>query len=381
MPKNTLISLLCLFFLILVSCKQNGPQPQKITDKRAISKNSYAKGFSITQYKGYKKIIVNSPWPDAQKPLIYIVYPKGNLKPVVSDEAIYIPTPVQSFVCTSTTDIPMIEALGVEKHLKGFPNTNYISSEKTRKLIDQGLIKNLGDEPNLNTEVVLELKPEMILAFSSTGDTKNYNALKKSGIPIIFNGSWMESHPIGRTEWIKFIAAFFEKEEAATLIFDQISTNYVKAAETAKEALHRPTIFSGNMYQDIWYVPGGNSYLSKIFEDANVKYLWEDNSKTGSIPLSFESVLDKSQNADLWIGAGYSSSINELKKENNRYTLFNAFNKKNVYSYALKKGVTGGLIYFELGIMRPDLVLKDVIQIAHPELLQEYEPHFFSKLE
>ncbi|GAA4272382.1 ABC transporter substrate-binding protein [Aquimarina gracilis] len=340
----------------------------------------YAKGLTIENRGTYKEIKVTTPWPDANEELIYILHPKGTEKPFKSNKVTFIEVPIERVVVTSTTDIPMLEYLNLEQKLVGFPYTDYISSEKTRTLIDNGSIKELGKEYNLNTEIVLELDPELVVGFSASGDTKSYDLIQKTGIPVVINGSWMEEHPLGRAEWIKFIAAFFGKESLAEEVFQNIKKDYNEAITLTQSVKDTPTVLSGNMFKDVWHVPGGNSYVAKFLKDANTKYLWEETKKTGSIALSFESVLEKAQKADLWIGSGNSRSLSELKEKNHQYALFEAFKNKAVYSSTLKMGTKGGLIYYELGPMRPDLVLKDIIQIAHPNLLTDYEPYFFEKL-
>ncbi|WP_109299214.1 ABC transporter substrate-binding protein [Aquimarina sp. AU474] len=370
-----------LLFILCTSCKKTKEKTEQLTVMYLAPQNiEYAKGFSIQHHKTYKEIKVTSPWPNAKKELRYILHPKGTEKPFSAPNTIFIQVPIEQVVVTSTTDIPMLEYLNLEEKLVGFPHTDYISSEKTRVLIDKGNIKELGKEYNLNTEVVLELNPELIIGFSATGDTKAYDLIQKTGIPVVMNGSWMEEHPLGRAEWIKFVAAFFGKETAAEEIFQNIKKDYNEATTLAQSTTKSPTVLSGNMYKDVWHVPGGNSFVAKFLKDANTNYIWEDIKKTGSIALSFESVLEKAQNADLWIGSGNSRSLLALKERNHQYALFDAFKNKTVYSSTLKLGAKGGLTYYELGPMRPDLILKDIIKIAHPELLTNYEPYFFEKL-
>ncbi|MCX2763517.1 ABC transporter substrate-binding protein [Aquimarina muelleri] len=368
-------------FLLSISCKKKEENSDPLTAMYlSAQKIEYATGFTIQNYKDYKKIKVTTPWPDAKQDLTYILYPKGTKKPFYSANSIFIEVPIERVVVTSTTDIPMLEYMNLENHLVGFPHTNYISSEKTRALIDKGKIKELGKEYDLNTEVVLELSPEVIIGFSATGDTKAYDLIQKTGIPVVMNGSWMEKHPLGRAEWIKFIAAFFGKETIAEHIFQNIKKEYNRAVTLAENVKKSPTVLSGSMFKDIWYVPGGNSFMAQFLKDANTTYLWADNNHSGSLTLNFESVLEKGQNAELWIGVGNSKSLEELKEKNLRYEAFDAFKNKNVYSYSLKTGAKEGLIYYELGPMRPDLILKDIIKIVHPELLIDYEPYFFKKL-
>ncbi|RZS93497.1 ABC transporter substrate-binding protein [Aquimarina brevivitae] len=341
---------------------------------------TYASGFSIKTFDTYKKIEVSSPWPESKKSLTYILYPKGTQRPTIAEKAIFIPVPIEKTIITSSTDIPILEYLEVEGSLVGFPNTNYITSEKTRRLIEKGQVKELGSERDLNTEIVLELDPDVVIGFSTTGDTKAYDLIGKTGIPVVMNGSWTEQHPLGRAEWIKFIAAFYGKEQKADSIFTTIAQEYQKVKQNAISVTKKPTVLSGDMFKDVWYAPGGHSFLAQMYKDAQTNYLWKNTDKTGSIALSFESALDTAQNADIWFSSGSANSLAQLASKNHNYSLFDAYKNKKVYSPTLKKGLNGGVLYYELGPMRPDLILKDIVKIAHPELLKNYDLYFFEKL-
>ncbi len=342
---------------------------------------TYATGFSIQKYSTYTLVTIHAPWPDTERNFKYLLYPKETPPPVEFPEAIRVPIPIARVIVTATNNIPMLELLEVEEKLIGFPNTKYISSPKTRTLIDKGAIKDIGQAQSLNTEVVLELDPELLIGFSATGDTKALDRIQQNGVPVLFNGSWMEQHPLGRAEWIKCVAAFFALEDKAATTFKGIETQYNDVKTIAKKITPIPTVLSGSVYKEIWHIPGGNSYISQFFKDANVHYAWADNTKSGNLQLSFESIIDKAQHAHLWIGVGNANSLAALEERNTNYNLFDAFKNKNVYSYALQTEVHGGLKYFEMGPMHPDIILKDIIKIAHPNVLPEYVPYFFKKLE
>jgi len=64
-----------------------------------------------------------------------------------------------------------------------------------------------------------------------------------------------------------------------------------------------------------------------------------------------------------------------------RYRSFSAFQDGSIYTYSKKKGPKGGLEYFELAYVRPDLVLKDLIKILHPRLLPDYDLYFYRQLD
>jgi len=140
-------------------------------------------------------------------------------------------------------------------------------------------------------------------------------------------------------------------------------------------------VISGAMYKDVWYLPQGSSWAAAFINDANGDYLYKDTTGSGSLSLSLETVLTKAQNADYWIGPGQFKSLEQMTDANAAYAGINAFTKKRVYSFTKNVGPTGGVIYYELAPNRPDLVLKDIVKILHPELLPEYQLHFFSPLD
>ena len=172
----------------------------------------------------------------------------------------------------------------------------------------------------------------------------------------------------------------FDKNEKAEKIFDDIETSYLEAKELASLSQEKPVVIAGSMYNDKWYVPYGNSWQAQFIEDANADYLFADTEGEGSLALSFESVLDKAGNADTWISSGQFESYAQLAENSVHYDKFKAVQEKEVYSVSLSKGATGGVLFYELGPQRPDLILKDLITIFHPDLLQEHENVFFKPL-
>ena len=249
--------LFCACFLLVVSCKKRSQAKDILTETVSASKGVpiyYAKGFKVEDFGTHKIIEVKAPWPDSKELFRYLVLPKGAVLPKNHNATTIVRTPIKKMLVTSTTDIPMLEYLELEEQLIGFPNTDYISSEKTRKRIDKGLVQDVGKEVAINTELVLDLAPDLIIGFSATGDVKTYEQLQKSGIPVVMNGSWMEEHPLGRAEWIKFIGAFFDKGKEAHKQFRNVESAYVKAAQQALGHQDKPTILSGSLYKDVWYV-------------------------------------------------------------------------------------------------------------------------------
>jgi len=205
--------------------------------------------------------------------------------------------------------------------------------------------------------------------------------LVANGQKVIMNADWTETSPLGKAEWIKFFGALYDKNELADSLFNKIETDYLETKERAKTALRKPTVMAGAMYQDQWFLPNGNSWAAQLIADANGEYLWAKTSGTGSLSLSFESVLVTAQNANYWIGPAQYTSLAQMKADSENYTLFEAYKKQNVFSFSTKKGATGGVIYYELAPNRPDLVLKDIVKMLHPTLLPHHSFEFFERLE
>ena len=377
MQKSYII--ICLF-ISFISCKEQKENNVEVETSNEDSKIEFAQGFDITYYEGYKVITLKNAWPGAEKVFKYALVEDGIQLDSREDYDEVINVPIDNIVVTSTTHIPSLEMIGVDESLIGFPNLDYISSEKTRNRINKGLIKELGKNEDINTESLIDLSPDLVIGFAVDGNNKTFATLKKTGIPIVYNGDWTETTPLGKAEWIKFFAAFYNKEELANELFLEIKTEYQKAKELALKAEKTPTVLSGAMYKDVWYLPQGKSWAAQFIADANGNYLWNDSEGTGSHSLNLESVLEKGEHAQIWIGPSYYTNLTQLKEAHSVYQQFDAFKNDQVYSFTNKVGETGGLLYFELAPNRPDIVLKDIIKILHPELLPNHELYFFDKL-
>jgi iron complex transport system substrate-binding protein len=344
----------------------------------------YAEGFSVQKAgKGITEVTVHTPWPGASRPYRYALVERDWLPRLTLDREAYdaiIPVPVRKLVLTSTTHIPALEALEAEDRLIGFPGLDYVSSKKTRHRIQQGLIRELGANDQLNTEMVLELKPDLVIGFGISGSPRSYQGLIAAGIPVLFNGDWTEQHPLAKAEWLKLFGFLLGKEDRASEHFNAIANSYKEVQKLAESADERPRVLSGALYRDVWYLPGGTSWAATFIRDAQADYLWRENEESGSLSLSVEAVLERAEDADYWIAPSQYTSYSEMETANPHYGRIRAFKKRKVFTYALSKGPTGGMLYFELGPNRPDLVLKDLVHFLHPELLPEYDPVFFKPM-
>jgi iron complex transport system substrate-binding protein len=72
---------------------------------------------------------ITAPWPEPKK-ILPTFYKKKRSYSDSIKQFTTIQIPIKSIVVTSTTHVPALEMLGIENTLVGFPNTDYISSEK-----------------------------------------------------------------------------------------------------------------------------------------------------------------------------------------------------------------------------------------------------------
>ncbi|WP_057937369.1 ABC transporter substrate-binding protein [Algoriphagus resistens] len=361
------------------ACKEKKPEESKELEELGLS---YASGFTISKGNHFWEVEVTNAWTGADRVFRYLILEPNAEKPEGNFDAV-IQLPVKRVVLTSTTQIPHLDLLNEMNLLVGFPNHDLISSANAWALIDAGAVEDLGDGPAANTEMVIDIAPDLVMVSTMGEDLKYLDLLAQANIPAVINGEYVEQHPLGRAEWIKFTGALLGKYEEAKVVFEQVENDYLEAEKLSDVIVDslRPTVLSGVLYQDIWYAPGSGSWGAKILQNAGGNYIFSGQKGTGSVQLNYEFVLENAQEADFWIGSADFPDLQTMGNSEPRYRAFRAFQAGNVFSYTQKRGREGGLEYFELGYMRPDLILKDLIKILHPSLLPGYELYFYQQLD
>lgn len=376
--KNVLgHSLAVMIFVSFLACTSRQTQQQLIE----ASQPKYATGFRVINLGKVKQVEVLYPYQGAASGIRYLLVERGGEVPPHDETTQVIQIPIDNIVCTSTTHIPLLDYLDETEKLIGFPTLDYVSSEKMRSRIDAGKVTDLGMDKGMDLEKLFALKPSLVMSYLMSADFGQLKKIQELKIPVVINAEYLEKHPLGRAEWIKFMALFFGKEKMADSVFSSIENEYLSTVQLTKSTSEIPTVMSGIVYGDVWYMPGGQNYAARLLKDAGCRYLWEETPSQGFLELSFESVYQKAKNADLWIGVGSFSSLDEIKNSEERYSKFKPFQTGQVYTFNARKGAKGGSEFLELGYLRPDLILKDLVKIAHPHALPGYALYFHKKLE
>lgn len=369
MNKTRIFSVLTVIFFILFSIES---QAHKTYHENKNKKNivKYAKGFSIVRHKnGDYTVTVYSPW---EKETVLAKYHLVTGKAHKGE----IHIPVKRAAVFSATQLNAFSKLGLLNNVVGVSDLRFLQNTKIKQLAKEGKISELSAGGNIFTEKILETNPGILFYSPYRSGFKLPVALK--GILTVPFLDFMEVSPLGRAEWIKFTAVFFNKEKEADSIFSNITSFYFKFKRLADKVSSRPTVFSGKFFGGQWYVPGGKSYIAQLFADAGANYIWKNNSNTNSIPLDFETVYQKAGDADFWriVGTmGIKDFYRNLASENPLYTQFYAFKKKHILYCNSEKTA-----YFETSALAPHLVLADFIKAFHPELLPYYKPVYYKVL-
>ncbi|GAB1415307.1 ABC transporter substrate-binding protein [Paludibacter sp.] len=375
--KNLII--IISLIIIFSACQAN--RNQNLDTKNIISGDTvnliYAEGFEIIRHKNYKEVIVNDPWTSSQMLAKYYL---------VSHDSVYVPgdgqrfvLPVKTIAATSATHFEFLSLLGVLDLVNGVCSPELIYNEHIREDINDGLIENIGDAFNINLEKTLRLNPDIVMMSGFKQDDPYAKRVMQAGINVVYNNEWMESSLLARAEWIKFVATFFDKEKEADSIFNEVNNKYLEIREMAKSAKTKPSILTGSNFRGTWYVPGGDSFMAHLFYDAGGNYFYSDDKSKGSLPLNIETVLNNFAQADVWLNCNFSS-INELVNADKKHSLFKPVKSKRVYNFNKRMLKSGANDYWESAIARPDLLLRDVISVLHPELIPDYETVYINQL-
>ncbi len=341
----------------------------------------YAKRFAVANGANFKELILFGKKDSHDTSSVFVLYQKD--KPHLSlKNAYYIQVPVKNIASLSSIYCAMLAELNLTDKISAIESVDYYNNQNIVEGVKSGRIKEIAKGPELNVEQTLMLHPDLILMFGM-GDPRQDVNLKilNSNIPVAISLDHLEEHPLARAEWIKFIAAFFEKERLADSLFNITEKNYNYLKQICDTVKFKPTVLTEIRYADAWYVPGGKSFMSHLLNDAGATYIWRNNEKTGSLPLSFEQVYTEAKDADFWLNLFINvHSKKDLLSFDERYNLFSAFKNDKLYNNNLHVNNNGFSDYWETGMAKPDELLKDIIKIFHPNLLPEYQLKYYKKI-
>lgn len=341
----------------------------------------YARNFDIENKNDYSLVTVVNTRVSPSESYRYALVPKGSKTPELPSDARIIRTPVERIVVMETTQVGYLNAINQLDRVVGAGSVDYINNTTILERIASGEIKRVQSGQQINAEQLLLLRPDLILTSVSGNPAYDIpEKLLRTGLPIVCSTSFMETHPLGRAEWVRFFGAFTDTCAEADTVFDTVADTYQALRQKTAASSKRPTVFCSAPYSGFWNMPSGDSYTARIIEDAGGDYLWSDTKTGGNIPLDVETVFLRAANASFWINPSHHRSMQQLFAADQRFEKFTAARKRQVYNNTRQTTEGGGNPIWEDGIVRPDYVLADLIHILHPDLLPEHDFVFYEQL-
>lgn len=366
----------------------------------------YAELLTIVKHNdgAYTEAIIENPWKKGTTLHKYILVPKGKegdetvarLKDDIRENATLqmgshcdiVRTPLESNVVFTAPHCQLMYELGCKNAITGVCDKDYINIPdiKERVKLSDGkastsdtdkVIIDCGSSMQPDIERIIALKPEglLISPFENSG---GYGKLDKLHIPIIETADYMETSPLGRAEWMKFYGLLFKSEERSDSLFSSIEKEYLALkAEAAKLPLGL-SILTERKMGSVWYVPGGKSTMGILLKDANAKYIFADDTHSGSLAYGPERILSKGTQIDVWAFkyfGGKALSKSDLLAEYEGYKALKTFKLNSIYQVD-----TSTQPYFELTSFHPEILLREFIILAHPKATQFGKLRFYQHL-
>lgn len=380
-------TLLTLCITLFIACHSGTKATSPDADTLVMRHAQY---LTLIAHPDYTEVQIRSPWDESKLLQTVFLQPESSeysensdntehTKKSIHSSKSLIPLPRRAISFTATHS-NLIEELGMLDALVGVCEAEYIANPRIREALKAGRISNIGSAMTPDRERIIGLDADLIL-LSPYENASTYGNLESLGIPIIQCADYMETSALGRAEWIRFYGRLFGKGHEADSLFSTIEIRYyaLKAFTDSLPEQQRPTVLFDTQNGSAWYVPGGRSTMAQLIADAGGRYLFSDNAKSGSVPLSFETVLERGQQADVWF-IRYNNSrqrmrLPHLGQTYQPYTLFGAYQNGNVYGCN-----SAELIFYEETPFHPERLLRDYIKILHPALLPSDTLRYFHKL-
>ena len=376
--KKILLSAYIVTWVLLLSACGGGSKTSSLQAEGDTIRMKYSSLLQIVKHADYTVVTIRNPWDTLKVLHTYLLADREKPLPEHLPEGTVVRTPLQKSVIYSSVHCSLWSELDELKGIGGVCGLEYIKLPQIQEGCRNGSIVNVGNSMNPDIERIIDLRPDAIL-LSPFENSGGYGRVGKLNIPIIECADYMETSALGRAEWMRLYGLLLGKEAQADSLFAGIEKEYLTLTQQVKsQNLERPTVISEMKNSSAWYIPGGNSTMGRLYQDAGADYVFAYLSNSGSVPLAFETVFDRGGNADIWLikyNQPQDKTYSELERDYAPYARFKAFQDRKVYGCN-----TNHVPFYEESPFHPELLLKDLIKIFHPELLPDYDLKYFSNL-
>ena len=360
---------------ILTSC--SGGQHRSAREDGDTLHFKYAEHLTVVQFDNYTQVELADPWNQGKTLHTYLLVPANEKLPAHLPKGTVLRTPLQKSVIATSVHCGLVMSFGKKNCIGGVCDLQYIHLPWIQQQCKLGKMADCGSGLSPTVEKIIDIQPDALF-LSPFQNNGGYGRMDELGIPIVETADYMETSALGRAEWMKFYGMLFGAEREADSIFTAVEKHYLELKALAEQTTECQSMMMDKQTGSVWYVPGGNSTIGKLIVDASARYPWSDNENSGSVALPFETVLEKAQNADIWLfryNSPQAATFSSLLSENKGYSQFQSFKNKNVYGCN-----TATSTFYEDTPFHPDLLLRDLVIIAHPSLKEMGDPTYFKKI-
>lgn len=319
----------------------------------------------IEEFENGHLVKVASPFVNANLQEQYFLYPKDQEKPEIEGVSIYVPVPIKSAIVTSTTHVGYLDAINAIDKIKAANNLDLVYAKHFQQRVEAGDIQNIGQR-NIDTELLVQQNADVIFAYAI--DMAGYKEIQKwrnLNQSVVLIAEFMEKDPLAKANWLRLFGLLVGKESEAEYFLSKVKMKYDSLKAYAQGQTNQPSVFMGFPWKGTWYMSGGDSFQAKLFKDAGASYLWQDIPKESGMPLAVEEVLFKANQADFWLNTNAMRSLSDISENDERFASFKAYKANQVFNNDNRVNTYGGNDYWESGVVRPDLILEDLVNIFH----------------
>ncbi len=332
----------------------------------------YASGFDIKGADSKQSVLltVTNPWQGADGIAVQLFIARdGETAPEGFDGQV-LEGDAARIVAMSSTHIAMLDAVGEVGRVVGVSGIDYISNPDVQARRES--IGDVGYEGNVNYELLLSLDPDLVLLYGVNGASGMEPKLRELGIPFMYVGDYLEESPLGKAEWMVALSEVVGCRSEGEKVFAEIPVRYNALKQrVAENALDAPSVMLNMPYGDSWFMPSAGSYAVRLIEDAGGDYIYKKNTGNASTPIDMEEAYLLASAADMWLNVGMANTLGEVKAACPKFVDTRCFLNGDVYNNNACTNAAGGNDYFESAVVHPDLLLRDLVKIFHPELVEE----------
>ena len=348
--------------LLAVACGSSGARtPDDFTVELYTPR--YAAGFDIrgTEHGTSSLVTVRNPWQGATQVAQHLLVLRGEDEAPAGFDGTAVHAPVSRVVCMSSSHVAMFDAIGQAKRISGVSGIDYISNPYVREHRLCGEVRDVGYDTNLNFELLAAMRPDLMLLYGVTGEnTIVTGKLRELGIPYIYIGDYMEESPLGKAEWLVLAAELCDLRAAGADTLQRIARDYQALKAHPAPDAPRPKVMLNTPYRDTWFLPSSQSYMIRLIEDAGGEYVYTKNDSDTSVAVDMEEAYLLANAADFWLNVGPCNTLAELTAQNPKFSGIPVVRSRNVYNNNRRQTPAGGSDFWESGVVRPDLVLRDL---------------------